>query len=204
MQSITADRDIGSSQDFGNRVQSLFEPRCNTSTTRATTFKSTRETLFPQTRPSLQLSGQAANELKAHVILPSEEDAFQLLDTIMLYFYEPQHLFDARDVSDRISSFFESGNPQLQDSNIWTLQIFLIFALGKLLRGDTSSDDQLPGLHYFSYVERVLPPLTELRKHGLAAIEVLALMVVYLQNADRKEDAAIYVSLPTSSMSDID
>lgn len=127
--------------------------------------------------------------------VPTENEAFQLLEAIMLYFYEPQHLFDAREVSDRISMFFESPQSQLQSPTIWTLHIILVFAVGRLLRGETDGEGRPPGFKLFTFVERNIPSPTELRKLGLAGIEVLALMIVYLQNIDQKDDASIYVRL---------
>lgn len=192
---ITAERDIGSSQDFGDRVQSLFErPTLQSTETRPSSTKSTRAALLPENRPPITLrkeSGDSENFL----VLPSEEEAFELLEAIMLYFYEPQHLFDARDVTDRISGLYENKQEQLQTPNIWTLQTLLVFAVGKLLRGESNIVGEPPGSLFFKFVERNLPSPTELRKQGLAGIEVLVLMVVYLQNIDHKDDASIYVRI---------
>lgn len=190
---ITAERDIGSSQDFGDRVQSLFERRSLQSTeNRPSSTRSTRAALFPESRPLITLRKEPGGD-ENFLVLPSEEIAFELLEAIMLYFYEPQHLFDARDVSDRISGLFENQQEQLQTPNIWTLQTLLVLAVGRLLRGESDVAGKPPGSQFFSFVERNLPSPTELRKQGLAGIEVLVLMVIYLQNIDHKNDASIYV-----------
>lgn len=190
---ITAERDIGSSQDFGDRVQSLFERRSLQSTeNRSSSIRSTRAALLPEIRPPITLRNESGGNENL-VALPSEEEAFELLEAIMLYFYEPQHLFDARDVSDRISGLYENRKEQLQAPNIWTFQALLVFAVGKLLRGESDVAGNPPGSLFFSFVERHLPSPTELRKQGLAGIEVLVLMVIYLQNIDHKDDASIYV-----------
>jgi proline utilization trans-activator len=190
---ITAERDIGSSQDFGDRVQSLFERRSLQSTeNRPPSTKSPRAALFPEKRPPISLRKVFVNDENSPV-LPSEEQAFELLEAIMLYFYEPQHLFDARDVSDRISGLCENEQEQLQTPNIWTLQTCLVFAVGRLLRGESDVAGKPPGSSFFNFVERNLPSPSELRRQGLAGIEVLVLMVIYLQNIDQKDDASIYV-----------
>lgn len=188
---ITAERVIGASQDFGDHLQSLFERRSTQSVEnrRYSLTTSTREALFPTHRPRIYTK----SNMEERPPVPTESEAFQLLDAIMLYFYEPQHLFDAREVSDRISMFFESPQSQLQNPSIWTLHIILIFAVGRLLRGETDGGSLLPGFKLFTFVDQNLPSPTQLRKQGLAGIEVLALMVVYLQNIDQKDDASIYV-----------
>lgn len=143
----------------------------------------------------IRLRKEADGEGERAPTIPSEDEAFKLLDAIMLYFYEPQHLFDARDVSDRISALYADNHDQLQNPTIWTLQVLLIFAVGRLLRGESDNADMPPGSQYFNYVEQNLPSPTELRRQGLAGIEVLALMVVYLQNIDHKDNASIYVGV---------
>ena len=176
-------------------MQTLFERRSTRLSESSTqSFKSARESLFPENPRPLRPRVSQGDCGRAYLELPSKEEAFQLLDTVLFYFEEPQHLFDARDVSDRLTSLYENQNEQLDHPNIRVLQILVILALGRLLRGEEDHLDQPPGTRMFIFVRDRLPNPEELRSHGVPGIEVLAIIAIYLQNIDQKEDAATYVS----------
>lgn len=157
-----------------------------------TPCKSTRESLFPTERPALKLK-QSLTSSYSIPNLPSEEEAYRLLDSILFYFGETQHLFDARDASDQLAIIYEDPQESLQSPSIGFLQALLIFALGRLLRGESDAPNSPPGFALFKYALDLLPCPSELRAHGVAGIEVLAIITVYLQNIDRRDDAASYV-----------
>ncbi|KAF3402064.1 hypothetical protein F1880_009885 [Penicillium rolfsii] len=125
--------------------------------------------------------------------LPSEEEGYRLLDNVLFYFGEIQHLFDARDASDQLALIYEDPQESIQSPTIGFLQTLLIFALGRLLRGESDGSSSPPGYALFKYALDLLPSPSELRAHGIAGIEVLAIITVYLQNIDRRDDAASYV-----------
>jgi hypothetical protein len=130
--------------------------------------------------------------------LPSEEEAYQLLDSVLFYFGETQHLFDARDASDQLAIIYEDPQESLQSPGIGFLQALLIFAIGRLLCGESDGSNSPPGYALFKYALDLLPCPSELRAHGVAGIEVLAIITVYLQNIDRRDDAASYVRVPSA------
>ncbi|KAJ5118273.1 hypothetical protein N7448_009988 [Penicillium atrosanguineum] len=192
-QRISTERDIGSSQNFGYRVQTLFEQRSNQPPEpRSRPFKSTRASLFPEDLPPLQPRISRPGWSLADLELPPEEDAFQLLDTVLFYFEEPQHLFDARYISDRLTAFYENREEQLRRPDIRVVQILVILALGKLIRGEQDILELPPGTRLFKYALDLLPTPDELRSQGVAGIEALAIIAIYLQNGDRTDDAATY------------
>ena len=127
--------------------------------------------------------------------LPSEEEAYKLLDSVLFYFSETQHLFDAREASDQLAIIYEDPQERVQSPSIGCLQALLILALGRLLRGESDGSSSPPGFALFRYALDLLPCPSELRAHGVAGIEVLAIITVYLQNIDRRDDAASYVGL---------
>lgn len=75
------------------------------------------------------------------------------------------------------------------------VQILVILALGKLVRGEQDDLGLLPGTSLFNFALDFLPSPDELRSQGVAGIETLAIIAIYLQNGDRTDDAATYVSL---------
>lgn len=159
-----------------------------------TPCKSTRESLFPTERPALKLKQSLISSYSIPT-LPSEEEAYRLLDSVLFYFDETQHLFDARDASDQLAIIYEDPQESLQSPSIGFLQALLIFALGRLLRGESDAPNSPPGFALFNHALDLLPCPSELRAHGIAGIEVLAITTVYLQNIDRRDDAASYVRI---------
>lgn len=150
-------------------------------------FNSSSGSLFPQDRTPLRL--RQSQDLR----LPSIEEAYQLLNTVLLYLCGTQHYFDERRLSDQIMILYRNNFDDDQRTNIWFLQILLVFAIGKLLRGDLDGTSDPPGFVLFNEVLNLLPGISEIRAHGVTGIEILALVAVYYQNIDCKDDAATHV-----------
>lgn len=108
-----------------------------------------------------------------------------------------QHHIDTREFSDRLAFFYTNLGDPSQMQMPWYLEMLLVFAIGKLFSGTFDNDERvgLPGLSMFTYVQSKLPSLSELYGLGKLGIEIHALAAVYLQNANRKEEAYLYVSL---------
>ncbi|TEA15283.1 putative transcriptional regulatory protein [Colletotrichum sidae] len=107
-----------------------------------------------------------------------------------------QHHVDTREFSDRLAFFYSNMEDPSQTETPWYLEMLLVFAIGKLFSGTFDSGDraELPGLSMFTYVQSRLPSLSELFSLGKLGIEIHALAAVYLQNANRKEEAYLYIS----------
>lgn len=149
--------------------------------------------LFSERRTPLRpRQGQESNA-SANLRIPPVDEGYQLLDTVLLYLGDTQHYFDARDLSDQLMVFYRNDFGENQRTSIWYLHILLVFAIGKLLRGDLDGTTNPPGYALFNEALRLLPDLSEIRAYGIAGIEILALLAVYYQNVDRKDDAASHV-----------
>ncbi|GJC93110.1 fungal specific transcription factor domain-containing protein [Colletotrichum higginsianum] len=115
-----------------------------------------------------------------------------------------QHHVDTREFSDRLAFFYANlgdaaqAQAQTQTQTPWYLEMLLVFAIGKLFSGTFDGDERggrgLPGSSLFAYVQAKLPSLSELYGLGRLGIEMHALAAVYLQNANRKEEAYLYIS----------
>lgn len=109
-----------------------------------------------------------------------------------------QHHIDTREFSDRLAFFYANLGDPSQTQTPWYLEMVLVFAIGKLFAGAFDGDDEagagLPGEGMFRYVQGRLPSLSELFGLGKLGVEIHALAAVYLQNANRKEEAYLYVS----------
>lgn len=110
-----------------------------------------------------------------------------------------QSHYDSRAFSDKVEAFYANQQDPANYRTLWFLEMIVVFAIGKLFSGRfDDGDDQtktLPGIRLFDYADRNLPTLGEIYKHGRLGVEMFALMAVYLQNVDRKEEAYIYVRL---------
>ena len=192
---IVVDPDISWSQDFGYRVESLFEQRARQDEQPSYPPRiSAQDLLFPRFRPRLRCRGAHDKTIPSHYPdIPGETEAYELLNAVLLYLGHVHHFFDVRDFSDRLAVFCRHPQDHDRKTTIWYLEILLVLAIGKLLRGEFDENGDLPGSAWFNHAMELLPDPTELRAHGAAGIEVLALVAVYLQNLDRKEDASIYV-----------
>lgn len=191
---------LGSSQNFGSRVQDLLERQKDYSSRKPCTpqgrtprFIPSTEGLFPKRRIPLNPRQGQETSTAANLRFPLVEKAYQLLDTVLLYLGDAQHFFDARDLSDQLMVFYRNSFDEIQRTSIWYLHILLVFAIGKFLRGELDGTTDPPGFALFKEALRLLPNISELRAHGVAGIEILALIAVYYQNIDRKDDAASHV-----------
>ncbi|KAK1994784.1 hypothetical protein LX36DRAFT_613646 [Colletotrichum falcatum] len=181
---IPADSSLSSSHAFGSRLQTLLEhPRLGRRDgVSHLTDSESRSTLKPQDDAPP---------------LPSEDEARRLFDSMTFFIGHTQHHVDTREFSDRLAFFYSNLGDALQAQQTpWYLEMLLVFAIGKLFSGCFDNDERsgLPGSSMFAYVQSRLPSLSELYGLGKLGIEIHALAAVYLQNANRKEEAYLYIS----------
>ncbi|WKT42325.1 hypothetical protein QSH57_007161 [Fusarium oxysporum f. sp. vasinfectum] len=187
--SIETDSSLSSSATFGFRVQNLL---------------SNARHIRDIPRPAAHVSNnhnssprQANNTYHGSLpLLPSESEAYRLLDVVTLYIGQSQSHFDAREVSDNIELYYTDPEGQLPPTP-WFLRMSIIFAVGKLMSGESSASngDTDLGTSLFEFVHAQLPTPSEQHAQGRVAIETLTLLGVYLQAMNRKEEAYIYTSI---------
>lgn len=133
-------------------------------------------------------------------IWPTEEEAELLLHTVLTSIGSLQHLFDPRSVSDHLSLDCMGHEPHVDPSNLWHVELLLVFAVGELLLGRLGDDASFPGEKYFMEAMHNMPGISHLNASGTRGIEIMGLLTFYLQCADRKDDAYVYVSLHYQSI----
>ncbi|KAF4960069.1 hypothetical protein FSARC_10564 [Fusarium sarcochroum] len=190
--SIETDSSLSSSATFGFRVQNLLSHA-----------RHTRETPRP-TPTAHAFNNRRSSPRQANIphndplrLLPSESEAYRLLEFVSLYIGQSQSHFDVREVSDNIELYYTDPEGQLGPPTPWFLRMSIIFAVGKLLSGDSAgqSGDTYPGSSLFEFVHTRLPTPSEQHAQGRVSIETLTLLGVYLQAMNRKEEAYIYTSI---------
>ena len=127
--------------------------------------------------------------------LPSEAEAYQLLETVIFYIGQSQSHFDPREVSNDIDAYYINENGLPFSGSPRLLIMVLLFAIGKLFSSDHQENvNNSYSRSLFEYVhERIAVP-SEQFAQGRPYVEMLALIAVYLQNVNRREEAYIYVS----------
>ena len=189
---IAADSSLSSSYTFGSRVQSLLNVsksgQHQQSTPNATNYLLQPP---PQNMHIFSISS-----------LPTEREAFQLLETFVFYIGHTQNYIDAREIADMIGLLYANQDNTTYTESLWTMELLLIFAIARLFTGDFGGElhrtDSFPGYSLFDFVRGRIPPLSQLYSIGRVGVEVMALVAVYLQNIYRKEEAYVYVSLAIS------
>lgn len=124
---------------------------------------------------------------------PSESDAEDLLSTVMSSVGKLQHLFDPRAFTDRFSRDYGRIVDGTYSVDAWYVELLLVLAVGALLKGRKSGIDSLPGAQFFAEATMRYPGLIQLRAAGTLGVEISGLSAFFLQCADRKDDAYIYV-----------
>ncbi|KAH7475868.1 hypothetical protein FOMA001_g10642 [Fusarium oxysporum f. sp. matthiolae] len=125
---------------------------------------------------------------------PTEEDAYSMLNIVVLNVGISQHLFDVRTFSDNLFSLFNDDAVDTGVTELWYAECLLVFAIGRLLQAKWDDMSKPPGDEFFQEALKRMPDLSSLRKQGVLGIELMGLSALYLQIADRKEDAYLYAS----------
>lgn len=130
---------------------------------------------------------------------PSEEEANELLELFILNLGISQQLFDIRSFSDNLSHLYNDNSTGALLPDLWLVQVLLVFAIGRLLRAGTHESD-VPGTVFFDQAMVHIPNMSNVRAYGTLGMEVLSLAALFLQIADRKDEAYLYVRVSVQLM----
>ncbi|RSL64790.1 hypothetical protein CEP54_004590 [Fusarium duplospermum] len=182
---IAAESSLSSSNEFGRKVHEVLT---NSGPSSARTIPISPNPIQTMDHPSpSRASTQAIPQL------PSEEEAFRLLETVGFYIGQTQCHYDLRGLTDRIGWLYENmHDPQTHE--LWYMQVLLTLAIGQIFTADGEEEENLPGTAFFEFVEQNLPTASAQYRLGRLAVEVNALMAMYLQMANRKEEAYLYIN----------
>ncbi|CAJ0547369.1 Ff.00g041230.m01.CDS01 [Fusarium sp. VM40] len=176
---------LSSSETFSSEIRTLLAERSRPNPP----FASSQA---HNATPGLSRHSQLGSDKIKH--WPTEEDAYSMLSIVVLNVGISQHLFDARAFSDNLSLLFDHDTADDKVPELWYAECLLVFAIGRLLQAKWDNRSQLPGDEFFQEAIKRLPDMSDLRKQGVLAIELMGLCALYLQISDRKEDAYLYAS----------
>ncbi|KAL6884748.1 hypothetical protein GGI43DRAFT_419296 [Trichoderma evansii] len=179
-----------------------------TSLSSSDTFSSELRTLLiarsqPNLDPALRTSQNAASpavsvpqqgfEMIKH--WPTEEDAYTMLDIVVLNVGISQQLFDVRTFSDNLSALYDGPSRNSGVPELWIAECLLVFAIARLLQARWDDTLKIPGQEFFDEATKRLPNLGGLRDHQVLGIELMGLCALYLQVSDQKDTAYLYASM---------
>ncbi|KAH0426602.1 fungal specific transcription factor domain-containing protein [Colletotrichum camelliae] len=180
---IAPESALSSSETFGSEIKTLLVSRSNPGSA-ASPSTNTGVTPLPHIdrRGLLEDIGP----------WPTEEEAHTMLDTVVFNVGISQQLFDVRAFSDNLSVLYQETSANVRLTEIWIVEALLVFAVGRLLQSKDDENGDLPGTRFFQEAVKRTPLLSDLRKHGIVGVEVMALTALYLQIVDRKDDAYLH------------
>jgi proline utilization trans-activator len=180
---------LSSSQNFGTEVRTLLGTRSSHSVSPE----------FPVKSPRNKETSKSLTQSTANIrSWPTETEAQGLLETFNLQVSTSQHFFDARIFYDHLATFYhDTSRNESSITDLWFVEVLMVFAIGKQLQSTTENEAEAAGEEFYSEALKRIPGLSQLRSHGTLGVEVMGLMAAYLQVADRKVDAYLYVSCET-------
>ncbi|EAW16782.1 putative C6 transcription factor [Aspergillus fischeri NRRL 181] len=117
-----------------------------------------------------------------------------MLNTVRFHFGHLYQLFDEEDFTRNLDEFYHNASAKVQESRLWYVQFLVVLAFGEaLLAPVRRASNTASWTKYFSRAMSLLPDTTALWQDPLLAIEVLALIALYLHSVDMRDSAYCYI-----------
>ncbi|KAI2462765.1 hypothetical protein F4781DRAFT_419001 [Annulohypoxylon bovei var. microspora] len=125
--------------------------------------------------------------------LPSLEHALYLLSSVKFHLCQTYRFFNEAEIEKQIRSFYSDPLQRTVECPLWFVKFLLILAFGTAFQAQSPETQEPPGAKFFVRAMALLPDPTSLWKDSLLAIEVLALVGLYLFSIDQRESGHIYL-----------
>ncbi|RMJ04825.1 hypothetical protein CDV36_014502 [Fusarium kuroshium] len=126
--------------------------------------------------------------------LPSRDHAIYLLNSVKFHVGSLYHLYEERQFMDLFHAFYDSPVEAGTKNKIWYIQFLALLALAKAISIQPASGaTALPGSEFFLRAIKMLPDPSYLISDALTAVEALCSIALYLQCADQRNAAYIYI-----------
>ncbi|RHZ66765.1 putative C6 transcription factor [Aspergillus thermomutatus] len=177
-----------STWSFSRRILSTIQNRLNPTTTRPIPLAVDGDAYQIHWR---QASSQEIPDTSG---LPSRDQAIYMLNTVRFHFDHLYQLFDEGDFVRNLEEFYHNASAKVQESRLWYVQFLVVLAFGEaLLAPVRRASNTASWTKYFSRAMSLLPDTTALWQDPLLAIEVLALIGLYLHSVDMRDSAYCYI-----------
>ncbi|WKT40036.1 Zn(2)-C6 fungal-type DNA-binding domain [Fusarium oxysporum f. sp. vasinfectum] len=122
--------------------------------------------------------------------LPSLDYAIYLFHTFKFHLGQTYRLFDEVEFVNQIRDFYSDAQSKAEENRLWYVKFLLILAFGTaFLSSQPLPSKEPPGAKFFVRAMGLMPDHTALWKDSLFAIEVLAMVGLYLYSIDERESA---------------
>ncbi|CZR32860.1 uncharacterized protein FPRO_01934 [Fusarium proliferatum ET1] len=126
--------------------------------------------------------------------LPSLDYAIYLFHTFKFHLGQTYRLFDEVEFVNQIRDFYSDAQNKAEENRLWYVKFLLILAFGTaFLSSQPLPSKEPPGAKFFVRAMGFMPDHTALWKDSLFAIEVLAMVGLYLYSIDERESAHVYL-----------
>ncbi|EWZ86595.1 hypothetical protein FOWG_10155 [Fusarium oxysporum f. sp. lycopersici MN25] len=126
--------------------------------------------------------------------LPSLDYAIYLFHTFKFHLGQTYRLFDEVEFVNQIRDFYSDAQSKAEENRLWYVKFLLILAFGTaFLSSQPLPSKEPPGAKFFVRAMGLMPDHTALWKDSLFAIEVLAMVGLYLYSIDERESAHVYL-----------
>ncbi|KAF4457430.1 hypothetical protein F53441_647 [Fusarium austroafricanum] len=126
--------------------------------------------------------------------LPSLDHAIYLFNTFKFHLGQTYRLFDEVEFVNQLSDFYSDAQNKAEENRLWYVKFLLILAFGTAFHSSQPNPSRdPPGAKFFVRAMGLLPDHTTLWKDSLLAIEVLAMVGLYLYSIDERESAHVYL-----------
>ncbi|KZF21338.1 hypothetical protein L228DRAFT_249146 [Xylona heveae TC161] len=126
--------------------------------------------------------------------LPPLDFSIYLMNTVKFNLGQVYRLFDEEEFLRNLYEFYGDSFRKVDESRLWYCQFLLILAFGKaFLMNRKPTSDAPVGVEYFVRAMSLLPEFPELWMEPILAIEVLALIALYLHSVDMRDSSYCYL-----------
>ncbi|KAH7150352.1 fungal-specific transcription factor domain-containing protein [Dactylonectria estremocensis] len=130
--------------------------------------------------------------------LPSIDHAIYLMESLKFHVGQLFHLFDEKIFIRQIGEFYVDPAQYAGKNRIWYVQFLVVLALAKAVgTSPVKGSKTLPGSELFTRAMSLMPDSSYLFNDALTAIEALCIIALYLQSADMRNSAYIYIGQAT-------
>lgn len=146
--------------------------------------------------------GSAVHEMPDVGGLPTVDDARYLYSTLRHHLGQTYRLLDDDAFLNSLEEFYSAGaSKEAADVNrLWFIQFLLVIALSRAILSQSRIRREPAGAKFFQRAMSLIPDHGSLWKDSVMAIEMLALVGLYLYCVDHRESGHIYVSIYSSDI----
>ena len=126
--------------------------------------------------------------------LPTKDHAEHLISGLRFHLTPLFHLFDEQEFTRHLHSFYANSMLETSSNTIWFVQYLVILAMAKIVSAShVGVPAMFPGQELFQRAMELLPDPASLFEDCITAMECLCAIALYLQSADLRNTAYVYV-----------